>query len=392
MATTGEAGATGNRIVFLDNLRTSMIFLVVLNHAGIVYESSGLFAPFWLVDDPSTNDLVGIVNVLIDICVMPVIFFVSGYFAPVSLKSRPGWAFLGHRFKRLILPWLAAVLTLMPAYKVIFLASRQLPQEHWTTYFHFSNGELSQSWLWFLPVLFLFDALLWALARAGVRPPKISLRVGVAAVFTLGVLYGFGVSMLGRTGWTKTILIDFQNERLMIYFLIFLLGALCYGRRIFDAPSRSKRMLITLSATAWIPINVYLIVLLSLLFRPGEYFVSLTLDLLVMWSAYMLSLLSLLYLLVAMFRLWMNRQGTLGRMLNEGSYAVYIIHLPVLGLIALLLLPTTIPSLAKYVILTASTYVASNALVYGYREILRPKLVPPARLRARADGATALRP
>jgi hypothetical protein len=36
----------GNRIYFSDNLRTFMIFLVVLYHAGGVYESSGIWASF----------------------------------------------------------------------------------------------------------------------------------------------------------------------------------------------------------------------------------------------------------------------------------------------------------------------------------------------------------
>jgi peptidoglycan/LPS O-acetylase OafA/YrhL len=35
-----------DRICFLDNLRTFMIFLVVLNHSGIVYESGGIGAIF----------------------------------------------------------------------------------------------------------------------------------------------------------------------------------------------------------------------------------------------------------------------------------------------------------------------------------------------------------
>ena len=96
------------RLFFLDNLRTFLVFLVVLYHSGIVYESSGFFATFWMVDDPST------------------------------------------RFRRLMLPWAVAVVTLMPLYKVAFLYSRGLPQESWTTYFHFSNGILSMNWLWFL--------------------------------------------------------------------------------------------------------------------------------------------------------------------------------------------------------------------------------------------------
>ena len=60
----------GNRIYFLDNLRTFMIALVVLIHAGGVYESSGIWALFWIVDDPSTNGLSGKMNLIIDIFVM----------------------------------------------------------------------------------------------------------------------------------------------------------------------------------------------------------------------------------------------------------------------------------------------------------------------------------
>jgi hypothetical protein len=53
-------------------------------------------------------------------------------------------------------------------------------------------------------------------------------------------------------------------------------------------------------------------------------------------------------------------------------YPVYVIHLPVLGVIALVMLNTGIPSLWKYVILTLSTYAASNLLVLGYREVFKP--------------------
>jgi hypothetical protein len=43
------------------------------------------------------------------------------------------------KFKRLMIPWVIAVLSLIPLYKVIFLYSRGLPQEHWATYFHITN-------------------------------------------------------------------------------------------------------------------------------------------------------------------------------------------------------------------------------------------------------------
>lgn len=368
-----QNAGTPRRLFFLDNLRTAMIFLVVLYHSGAVYESSGIFATFWIVDDPATNDLVGLLNVVIDLFVMPVIFFVSGFLAPAGLRNSTGAGFLARRFRRLMLPWLIAVLTLMPAYKVIFLYSRQLPQEHWSTYFHFSNGIFSQSWLWFLPVLFLFDAAFWALSKANVRPPQISLRAAAVGFWMIGVGYSFGVSILGLSGWTKTILVDFQNERLLIYFMVFLLGALCFKLGTFDAPPASRRFYLAVSCTAWIPMTVYLIVLLNLILRPGQYLVSLPVDLLALWCASHLSMLSLLYLAIATSWFWWNRQGRLGKVLNENAYAVYIIHLPVMGAIALALLNTGIPSLWKYVLLTASTYVVCNMLAYGYRRALKAR-------------------
>jgi fucose 4-O-acetylase-like acetyltransferase len=72
-----------NRVYFLDNRRTFMIFLVVLIHAGGVYESRGNWALFWIVDDPSTNGLSDILFSIIDIFVMPTIFFISGYMTPI---------------------------------------------------------------------------------------------------------------------------------------------------------------------------------------------------------------------------------------------------------------------------------------------------------------------
>ena len=155
---TREIGCA-SRIHWLDNLRTFMVFLVVLCHAGGVYESSGVWASFWIVDDLATNDLSGLVFLVLDIFMMPTIFFISGYFVPLSRKHRSAWAFLRSKFKRLIIPWALAVLTLVPLYKVMFLYSRNLPQAHWTSYFHWSNGIWNQNWLWFLPVLFLFDVL-----------------------------------------------------------------------------------------------------------------------------------------------------------------------------------------------------------------------------------------
>ena len=205
--------AKANRIYFLDNLRTFMVFLVVLIHTGGVYESSGGWAFFWIVDDPSTNHLSDILLSLIDIFVMATIFFISGYTTPMSLKNKNGLGFLKSKTKRLMVPWIIAALILIPLYKVIFLYSRNIPQENWTTYFHWNNGIWSQNWLWFLPVLFLFNLLYMVFSKIKIWTTDVSLKVAVLSTFLTGFVYSVSMDILGFQGWTKTMLIDFQNER-----------------------------------------------------------------------------------------------------------------------------------------------------------------------------------
>jgi fucose 4-O-acetylase-like acetyltransferase len=369
-----------DRLYFLDNLRTFLIFLVVLYHAGLVYESSGLTASFWIVDDPSTSKLPGLLNVIIDIFVMPALFFISGFFAPLSLEQKGPRRFLESKMRRLMLPWVIAVLTLMPLYKVIFLVSRGLPQERWTTYFHFSNGTLSMNWLWFLPVLFLFDVLYVALWKLRLPTHKLPFGFVVFASIFVSCSYAIVVSIVGWIGWTKTPLVDFQNERMLPYLLCFLLGALCCRRRAFDSDTRSLRLYIAVCATAWLPINMYVIILLNYIFHPGDFLLSGSGDLLALWFSFHVSLLALVYCALTTFRYFFNRQSRLSTVLGRLSYGVYIVHIPVLGLIAVALLGLDIPGLVKYPALAVATWVSSNLLVVVYKSALSGLATFPTRI------------
>jgi acyltransferase-like protein len=386
-----------DRIHFLDNLRTFTVFLVVLCHAGGVYESSGIWASFWIVDDPATNDLSGLLNIILDIFMMPTLFFVSGYLAPASLQTKNAWPFLKSRFKRLMIPWIIAALTLLPVYKIIFLDSRNLPQEHLTTYFHWSNGIWCQNWLWFLPVLFAFNILYLLLSRAiaysllkmgtgsdqeelkpekhvssrgacllfqrAAKGPDISVWGAVLATFLIGLVYSVTMDIAGFRGWTHTVLLDFQNEKLLIYFMAFLLGALCFSRKVFAVKPKGKKLYIFVNATNWIPITSYIVFLLFPWLNPGRHIVSEFADTLILWFSYQLALLSLVYLMIETFRRYVHKPGTLWKELNANSYSVYVIHVIVMGGFALALRDTALPSLWKYLILTASTFVASNLIV-----------------------------
>ena len=97
-------------------------------------------------------------------------------------------------------------------------------------------------------------------------------------------------------------------------------------------------------------------------------------DRILLWLGYHLSLLCLLYLMVTTFRYYLNKQGKILKALNENSYNVYIIHVIVIGCLALIMLNTTIPSLLKYLTVAVSAWILSNLIVSFFRRIISSKI------------------
>jgi len=369
MTTTGNQNSKVSRIHWMDNLRTITILLVVLYHVGGVYESAGLWGWFWIVDDPATITWVGIIGIMFDIIVMPIMFFIAGYLVPSSLKDKTGWEFLKGKFKRLMVPWVIAVVTLIPIYKVIFLYSRNLPQEHWSTYFHITNPN-SQNWLWFLPLLFIFNVLYLLLSKTKIQLPKISMMWAVVGTALIGFVYSFVIGgMLGFRSWTLTPLIDFENERLLLYFMTFLLGVLGYKQQVFAELPRRKTLYIVASSIAWVPVTAHIFARLYPFFYPDGFAVT-PLYRLIWHLSFYLALVTMVYVMIESFRFYITKTGKIWATLNRNSYGVYIIHVIVIGVLGTLLLKTDLPALVKYPTLAVSTYVVSNLLVSGFRTLV----------------------
>jgi hypothetical protein len=358
------------RIHWMDNLRVVIIALVVLYHAGGVYESAGLWGWFWIIDDPNTFMASGFIGIMFDTFVMPTIFFIAGYLVPASLKNKTPWQFIGSKAKRLLLPWVLAVVTLIPLYKVIFLYSRGLPQENWTTYFHITNPN-SQNWLWFLPLLFTFNLLYLLIDKAGIKFSKISLPWAVVGTVLISIVSSYFIgSWLGFRSWTLTPLIDFENERLLAHFLIFLLGVLAYNKDLFAKLPEKKTLYTIGNSVAWLPITGHIFVRLWPFFVPG--FEVTPIYRMLWFLSFHLSTLVMVYVMVESFWRYLDKYGKVWQELNKNSYGVYIIHVVMIGVFGALLLMFNIPGWLKYISLIILAYGSSNLLVSLYR---RAKIV-----------------
>ena len=366
MTAISVAKTKGARIRWLDNLRTVAIALVVLYHVGGVYEGAGMWASFWIVDDPATLSWVGIVGIIFDVMVMPIVFFVSGYLTPLSLAERTGWEFVKGKFKRLMIPWVIAVLSLIPLYKAIFLYSRGLPQESWTTYFHVTNPN-SMNWLWFLPLLFYFNLIYLLLSKLKINFKKISLVWAVVGTFLISLVSQMLLGeWLGFRSWTLTPLIDFENERVLMYLIIFLLGVLCYQQEVFGQKLQKKTLYNVVNYTSWLPITGHIFARLWPFMVPGFDYTAPFYRFL-WWLSFDLTLLSIMYVMIISFWLYLDQSSKVWAELNRNSYGVYIVHVIMIGIFGTLLLGFNVPAVVKWILLIILAYGGSNLVVSLYR-------------------------
>ncbi len=83
------------------------------------------------------------------------------------------------------------------------------------------------------------------------------------------------------------------------------------------------------------------------------------------------SMISFLHVLLYTFKHYLNRTNKIISELSRNSYYVYIVHLIVLGLLALMMINVTFNPVVKFFVLSIVTYTVSNIMVSGYRRLFQ---------------------
>jgi fatty acid desaturase/peptidoglycan/LPS O-acetylase OafA/YrhL len=164
----GRPGASGPRLHGLDALRASTMFLVVVLHAALAYASVPIPDLIWVVRDPTAGPAFDI------LCwwalgISSPFFLMSGFFAAQTVEGRGTRALLADRTKRIVGPFVAAGLTILPATFFIWvfgwLVSGQCsPREILRMKFHakgYQRNLYGPAHLWSLEYLAVMLAAYW---------------------------------------------------------------------------------------------------------------------------------------------------------------------------------------------------------------------------------------
>lgn len=156
------------RLFFLDNLKTFVVNLMIVFHVGLCYIAGPL--PWWYVLDPDLRVEMTYWILVTDMTIMPMMFYISGYFGIRSIAKKAGADFWKARWLRIGIPWLAGIVIFAPLVSFIMPYSRGLTDDFntylWNYYFfNPATGGMGEFFnhvpYWYLGVLMVLYAGLY---------------------------------------------------------------------------------------------------------------------------------------------------------------------------------------------------------------------------------------
>jgi glucan biosynthesis protein C len=356
------------RLFFVDNLRTLLIILVLLDHLAITYGS-----PFgsWYYHEGQVGfpaaAVYGTFQGIAQAFFMGLLFFLAGYFTVPSFDRKGPKQFLKDRLIRLGIPIVVFAIFVQPVVEYAiasFQGFKGTFLSYVLRYLPFGLGPL-----WFVMALLLFAGgyVIWRLFSS--RLPKVYPFPAKRVIFASGLLIGaitFAVRIVFPEGWAVPVL-AFQLAFFPQYVAFFIFGLIAF---------RSNWIMSLPKETGWYwgRIAMWLLLVAMVIFVDSELTGASFLGGLT-WQTAAYALweqvfaIAISIALVVWFRERQNNQSRLLKALSDNSYTAYIIQTPVLVFLALSLQSIQLPLILKFAIVSPIGISLCFAFAYLIRKI-----------------------
>ncbi len=368
------------RLHFIDNLRWTMIILVVSMHAAVTYSSIGRW---YYMEKPAPGMPVFLVfatyQAFLQAFFMGFLFFLAGYFVPGAYDKKGPAKFLRDRFVRLGIPTLLYMFVIGPFTE--YYVSRSWTSTRPMTFGgeivkHILNGQFLSGTgpLWFCAAL-LFFCFVYALFRQFVPSPSrfttasaLPGNRGIVAFIALLALATFLVRIpepMGKAVYNMQLCFFSQ------YVLMFCAGTVAYRTAFLTRLSYSFGI-----RWLWFGLGGGFALWLAILipggalegkvdtYNGGLHWQSAGFCL---WESLVCA--GVCLGLTVLYREKFNTNGSVAKVLTANAFAVYVLHPPVLIAISHALRPFEAPALIKFVVLTILAFSATLALAVVVRRI-----------------------
>jgi peptidoglycan/LPS O-acetylase OafA/YrhL len=133
----------------IDIIRIVAIALLIIYHICISFQPWGIF--FQFIQNKESSNLIWIPMEMINIWRIPILFFISGMGVMFAARFRKQKQLIGDRTKRILLPLVFGIFTIVPIHNYIFQLHYSKPISY--------NPHMGH--LWFLCNIYIYFILLW---------------------------------------------------------------------------------------------------------------------------------------------------------------------------------------------------------------------------------------
>lgn len=369
-----------SRLTYVDHLRGALVALVVVHHVALIY---GAGAPFYYVEPPLTEPLAYLVlltfGVFNQAWFMGALFLLAGYFTPRSYDRKGQSAFLRGRLRRLGIPLLVFFFVLGP---IASTAYWQMPASltgiaeplTWGAYpFLLGMGPL-----WFVALLLIFDFGYAGWRRLTANRPAAPERDSPGPRYLSIAIY---ILVLAVASYLVRIVIPLGREVLDFptlaylpqYASFFAIGVVAARRNWLQSVSGARGIVgfvTALVATVFLFPLALSGRLFSLEVSEAAAFVGNG-----TWQSAVYALWDAIFgvgiflAAITFFRRFFDAKSRLGTFLSQQSYAVYIIHTPIIVYLAVALKGIQPGALLKFVLVTALSLPLCFLVAYIVRRL-----------------------
>lgn len=310
------------------------MLLGILLHAGITY-GTGNYQDFWPIKNEQTSIAFDIIIAIIHHFRMPVFFVTAGFFSALLFYKKGPRAMLLNRAKRILLPFLAAVLIVYPMSYFAFVFSKAA--------FDGNSAPFASAWkaitsgaflpfnvlhLWFLYFLVFYSFAGWLIATIFQKNSGFTISSKKAFSFILhnrwlsvicvSILIFLCFFWIGAPYLVTNNSWKIDPPIFVTYFLFFQIGWI-----IFKTDSLNK-----LSKNPILQLSAATVLFFVLIFIPWPE-TNTALVIREALSAFLCTL--YVFGFLALFLKYFGNFSTRFNYIMEASYWVYIIHLPVIA-------------------------------------------------------------
>ena len=338
------------RLAWIDNLRVSMIILVVILHTGVTYSGIGgwYYKENARVDTFSTFFFAFYLT-FTQAYFMSLLFMVSGYFTQRSLLKKGSGRFIRGRLFRLGIPLLVFIFLIQAvAMKLAF------PDLNITDWYVTGLKNLNfPGWtgpLWFVEALLIFSLIYVLTFKLFIRRNfKINLKITTLNVVLLIALITAGAFALRLVYPIGTDFYNLQFGFFSAYIFMFAMGILAYAADWFEKITyRDTKKWLLISLGLGIPSWFVL------MFLGGPVDGNMLIEGGMNWPAFFYALwesffcVTFILALVGLYKHRMNISGPFPQFLSDQAFGVYVFHAPVLIGISMILKDLPMYPVAKF--------------------------------------------